>query len=248
MRYKEVLGRAAEGTLWLLFFSITLLTMTHSPSCDAAVAQKWFEFMANAGETRGASHYFDKEEEASSRSMLRAAKEASGATAFHRELAQQMNEMSVREREKRFEEIHGVPRIIEETPEMIASALKTFHEHVASVADKRWYDHALILNRRYVESVRFRIMFLRAEMFNVARAVTRMLLFLEKKAKFFGADTIGRPLRLSDLDGETLKVLQSGDLQILPFRDRAGRPVILQIGPHCGTKSYDCGLPMVSKM
>lgn len=221
--------------------------MTHSLSCDAAVAQKWFEFMANVGETRGASHYFDKEEEASSESMLRAAKEASGATAFHRELAQQMNEMSVHEREKRYEEINGVPQIIEETEDMIKAAIDDFHEHVTSITDKRWYDYARLQNRPYIEGARFRLMFLRAELFNVSRAVTRMLLFLEKKAKFFGADTIGRPLRWSDLDGETLKVLRSGDFQILPSRDRAGRPVILQIGPHCGTKRYDCGLPMVSK-
>jgi hypothetical protein len=214
---------------------------------DATVAQKWLEYMAITGETRGSLHYFDAEEEATSRSMLRAAKEASGASAFHRELAQQMNEMSVREREKRFEEMHGVPQIVDETPQMVSSTLSQFHEEVMMVKEKPWYDQALTLNRPYIEGAKFRLMFLRAEIFNVSRAVTRMLLFLEKKAKFFGAHTIGRPLQLSDLDGETMKVLRSGDFQVLPFRDRAGRPVIWQIGPHCGNKSYNCGLPMVSK-
>ena len=214
---------------------------------DAAVARKWFEYMAKTGETRGSLHYFDAEEEASSRSMLRAAKEASGANDFHRQLAQQMNELSVGDRERRFEEMHGVPRKIDETPQMISSALNEFHNHVMTVRGNPWYDHALMLNRCYIEGPKFRLMFLRAELFDVPRAVTRMFLFLEKKALFFGICTISRPLRLSDLDGETTMALQSGDCQILPFRDRAGRPVILQIGPHCGKKNYNCALPMVSE-
>ena len=213
--------------------------------CGDAVARKWFEYMARTGETRGSLHYFDAREEASSRSIIRAAEEASGANAFHHELAKQMNELSCHERERRFEEMHGVPRNIDETPQMISSALDQFHHHVMMITEKPWYDHALMLNRPYIESTKFRLMFLRAELFNIPRAATRMFLFLEKKAVFFGTHTISRPLRLSDLDGETILALRSGDFQILPFRDRAGRPVILQIGPHCGTKSYDCGLPMV---
>lgn len=213
---------------------------------DGQVAQEWFQYMATAGETRGSMHYFDAEEEASSRSMLRAAKEASGGAAFHRQLAQQMNEMSVREREKRFEEIHGVPQRIGETPDIVAAALGHFQQNIMMIREKPLYDHAVALNRSYIEGHKFRLMFIRAELFNVDKAVNRMLLFLEKKAQFFGVHTLGRPLRLNDLDVETLKVLKSGDYQILPFRDRAGRPVILQIGPQCGKKSYDCGLPMVS--
>lgn len=223
---------------------------TLSSDCDLAVAQTWFEYMANAGETRDSRHYFDAEEEASSRSILQAAKKASGATAFHREIAQQMNYMSVRERERRLEEMHGVPQIVNETPEIVDNALNRFHTQVTMEIengyDPRLYDHALALDRAYIEGRKFRLMFLRAELFEVSRAVKRMFLFLEKKTQFFGPDKLGRPLLLSDLDVTTRKVLQAGDMQILPYRDRAGRPVIWQNGLHCGRNHSDSGLHSVS--
>jgi hypothetical protein len=212
-----------------------------SDSNDHAVAQKWFEFMVNVP----ALKYLEPQDEVTSRAVLKAAKEASGESTFDRALAQQMNALSVNEREQQYEQVHGVSRIIDESPAMVATALIDFHQLVMSISAKPWYDHALTLNRPYIEGTKFRLMFLRAEIFNVARAVTRMLLFLEKKSKFFGAHTLGRPLQLDDLDDEALKVLRSGDFQILPSRDRAGRPILFQVSPHCGKKSYDCGLPLV---
>ena len=208
---------------------------------DHAVAQKWFEFMVNMP---GLKH-LDPHDEVTSRAVLQAAKEASGESAFDRALAQQMNALNVNEREQQFEEVHGVARIVEETPQLVSTALSHFRDAVTMVKHKPFYDHALTLNHAYIESEKFRIMFLRAEMFNVPKAVVRMFLFLEKKAKFFGAHTLGRPLQLSDLDEEALKVLGSGDFQVLPSRDRAGRPILFQVSPHCGKKSYDCGLPLV---
>jgi hypothetical protein len=208
---------------------------------DNAVAQKWFEFMVNMP----ALKYLEPQDEVRSRAVLNAAKEASGESAFDRELAQQMNALSVNEREQQFEEMHGVSRAINETPEMVAAALNQFHHCVMMVTEKPWYDHAVALNRPYIEGAKFRLMFLRAELFNVSKAVTRMLLFLGKKAKFFGPHTLGRPLQLGDLDEEAMKVLRSGDYQVLPSRDRAGRPILFQVSPHCGKKSYDCGLPLV---
>jgi len=209
---------------------------------DHAIAQKWFDFMVSMPALR----YLEPEDKQMSRAVLRAAKEESGGSTFDRALAQQMNALSVEEREQQFEEMHGVAGIIDETPQLVSAALAELHRQVTLIQHKPWYDHAITLNRSYIEGAKFRLMFLRAELFKVNKAVTRMLLFLEKKAKFFGMHTLGRPLLLSDLDEEALKVLRSGDFQVLPSRDRAGRPILFQVSPHCGKKSYDCGLPLVS--
>ena len=213
-------------------------------SSDHAVAQKWFEFMVNMP---GLKH-LDPQDEVTSRAVLKAAKEASGESTFDRALAQQMNALNVNEREKQFEEVHGVARIVVETPQQVSEALNDFSHVVTTVKIKPWYDHALTLNRAYIEGEKFRLMFLRAEMFNVTKAVVRMFLFLEKKAKFFGVHTLGRPLQLSDLDEEAMKVLGSGDFQVLSTRDQSGRPILFQVSPHCGKKNYDCGLPLVSQL
>lgn len=73
----------------------------------------------------------------------------------------------------------------------------------------------------------FRLGFLRAERFNAKKAATRILDFFDEKRALFGIDLLARKLRLEDLNEETIKVLESGFIQLLPGRDRAGRAVIV---------------------
>jgi hypothetical protein len=50
--------------------------------------------------------------------------------------------------------------------------------------------------------------------------------FMEEKKKLFGAETLTRPLFLSDLSKDDMVCLKSGALQALPARDSAGRAML----------------------
>lgn len=73
----------------------------------------------------------------------------------------------------------------------------------------------------------FRLGFLRAERFDAKKAATRILDYFDEKRTLFGIDLLARKLLIDDLDKETIEVLESGLIQLLPGRDRAGRAVIV---------------------
>lgn len=52
-------------------------------------------------------------------------------------LAQEMNALTVEEREQIFEEIHGIATIIEETPELIASSLQQMRLELARIPRRK---------------------------------------------------------------------------------------------------------------
>ena len=77
----------------------------------------------------------------------------------------------------------------------------------------------------YVRNVSFQLMFLRAEKYNPKLACCRMVHFFKEKRILFGSHTLGRDITLTDMDERDMELLQSGYMQILPQRDRAGRAV-----------------------
>lgn len=77
----------------------------------------------------------------------------------------------------------------------------------------------------YVRNVSFQLMFLRAEKYNAKLACCRMVHFFKEKRILFGSHTLGRDITLNDMDERDMELLQSGYMQILPQRDRAGRAV-----------------------
>jgi hypothetical protein len=142
-------------------------------------------------------------------------------------LARDLNQMSFKEREKVFERIHGVDETVEETKELVEESLVAIEEEIRKIFKKPAYDQAERRNRDYVTDRKFRLMFLRAECFDPPRAASRLVLFLERKLDLFGPDALWRPLRIDDLNDETRFVVESGRLQLMPRRDRAGRPVLV---------------------
>ena len=80
-------------------------------------------------------------------------------------------------------------------------------------------------------------MFLRAELFDVPKAVKRLLFFLQKKLELFGEQTLTRDLRLSDLSEDAQHALENGSFQLLPFRDRSGRIIFIEF-MFTGDKQY----------
>lgn len=144
-------------------------------------------------------------------------------------LASELNQMSLQERESQYEQLHGVEPvdIFQETPEFVQSKLQALEAELFKIKSKDAYEQALHMNRAYVEDPKFRLMFLRADRFNPAKAAARVVLFMEKKRRFFGVDSMCRSLTLDDLDKGDRDALESGFLQLLPVRDRAGRLVLI---------------------
>lgn len=164
---------------------------------------------------------------------------------FDRSLAQEMNQLSLSERERKCEEVHGISSFMEETPDLVYEALFELEREVAAIEPKTAYDMALKMDRSYVEGRKFRLMFLRAELFDVKKAAERMVLFLEKKLKFFGPASLVRSIQMSDLDDDDITTLKSGVFQILPSRDRSGRPILFKCS-NCGPRLYTSLLSYVS--
>jgi hypothetical protein len=140
-------------------------------------------------------------------------------------LANEMTQLSMKERDTVMQDIHGIAEPVTETPELVTQALEQLEECLAQIPRKDAYLRALYLSPDYVRDSRFRIKFLRGTLFNAEQAACRMVRHFEEKLNFFGIELLGKDIQMSDLrdlDRETLKL---GSAQWLPVRDRAGRAV-----------------------
>ena len=125
-----------------------------------------------------------------------------------------LNELSLKERETVIEELHGVSDVVHEEPEVVQSCLQKIRQEL-NLDNSTITDDAELLK------------FLRAESFDVKKAAHRFNQFAEFQKKLFGKQGT---IRYSDLTGEDIKFLQSGFMQLLPQRDRAGRAILICIG------------------
>ena len=144
-------------------------------------------------------------------------------------LAKELNELSLREREQVYYDIHGVSDVVEETEELISTKLAQLDKELSKIAQEPQaaaYYLAVSQNSGYVEDPRFRIKFLRAELLDPQRAAQRIVRYFREKQALFGSEKLAEDIALSDLDAEDLKCFESGLLQVLPLRDRAGRAVL----------------------
>jgi hypothetical protein len=82
----------------------------------------------------------------------------------------------------------------------------------------------------FIDDVNFRLRFLRCELFQVDKAVLRFINYLNLSYELFGAVALMRVVRISDLSKSELRFVRKGNYQILPYRDRAGRPVLVLLG------------------
>jgi hypothetical protein len=157
--------------------------------------------------------------------------------------AKDMFELSMNERDKVLQDVHGVADVIEETPEFIKErqaqllhelnklVAKQKHKHKQTTAA---YEQALQQNANFVQSEKFQLPFLRADRWDPTRAANRVISFLEAKLKLFGPKLLCQTICISDLNREDRKSLESGFFQLLPVRDVAGRGLV-------------CGMPMLKQ-
>jgi hypothetical protein len=141
-------------------------------------------------------------------------------------LALDLNKMSLNEREKVFEDLHGVSDIVDESPELVASCLDELELEIAKIRRRDAYIAAASKDSCYTSSRTLRLKFLRAENFDSNRAAARLVGFFETKLEIFGPDPLARDLLLSDLNEDDHKCLQSGLMTLVPAKDVAGRGIM----------------------
>ena len=142
-------------------------------------------------------------------------------------LAKELSQLSTEEREKVYDDIHGVSAPVEEEEEATARLLSELEIELNCIHEKTAYEMALALNRNYVCNRNFRVMFLRADAYDAKAAAKRMVAFFEQKLEYFGADKLVTDITLQDLTEEDLDSLESGLIQKLKDKDRAGRTVLI---------------------
>ena len=133
-------------------------------------------------------------------------------------LAQEVNRLSVNERIKALEDVHGVSEIEEEDREVLDAKLKELDSEIGQRKNKA-YQLAESYSKDYVTNRDFRLMFLRADSYEAKPAAQRMMKFFEYKLKLFGKEKLIKEITLRDLDKDDIDCLRSGAMQELLHKD-----------------------------
>jgi hypothetical protein len=153
-------------------------------------------------------------------------------------IADALKNLSLEDRERVCEDMHGVSDAINETPEFVANSLSEMQDqllmlqknaallselpcHAIQLAEQQDYN--------FVNDPRLRLMFLRADDFHPRRAAARMIRFFDLKLFLFGESKLCKVITLDDLDPYDIAMIKKGYLQTLPQRDRTGRRVDVYI-------------------
>jgi hypothetical protein len=149
------------------------------------------------------------------------------------DLAREMNELSFEEREKVLEEVHGVDKTREETPEFVAASIEAFDQALSSrsrTKRSRAMERAFFLRPglKTNNNTHFKLLFLRAEYFDAPKAADRMARYFESKLTLFGIEKLAKDITLEDLSPKDVQVgFTSGCYMVeLPLKDRSGRPIL----------------------
>jgi hypothetical protein len=155
-------------------------------------------------------------------------------------LAEELNRLSLAEREKACYDLHGVADVIEETPAGVDKCLADLEDEICKLEDnKNAYEMAKKVNPEYICGREFRLKFLRAGRFVPKNAATRLVGFLEEKLKLFGPKPLARELLLSDLNQDDMVLLRAGYFSVVPLKDSAGRVITVMIPFFRGESSLE---------
>jgi hypothetical protein len=154
--------------------------------------------------------------------------------------AKEQYEMSRDDREAATDELHGVKSRYNateyENPENHYKALIQFDNQLNNPRSgipsrlKHNYLRAMRMNSTYVSSSDFRLRFLRAEFFDVSKAIVRFCKCLNLLVELFGDASLLRQIFLSDLTKNERKLLKEGEMQLSPYRDSLGRRTFYFLG------------------
>ena len=153
-------------------------------------------------------------------------------------LSKEMYNLTFADRTAISEEIHGVRCLApEETPELLHRSLMELQQHIDLMPFKPSYDKAQefaqdpeFSKTSYVNTLDFRLKFLRCELFHAARAAIRLVKYLDLMLELYGLFALQRKVKLSDFSKQEMQILRAGYFQMFPFRDRSGRRIMSIVG------------------
>lgn len=152
-------------------------------------------------------------------------------------VAKQMTELTSQEREKVYHDLHGISEDILETVPFIRGALAEFDWELKTLQNKDAYEMARFMNPKYVEDPKFRLRFLRTDLFDAKKAALRFVRHFQAKLELFGRDKLARDIVQDDLSEEDMDTLYSCFLQVLPTRDQGGRRVTMAF-PYAKNRAF----------
>ena len=141
-------------------------------------------------------------------------------------LAQELNNLSIQERDTILADVHGISQPIEETAELVQKALTHLDRELDKIKTKLAFSQAKKESPNFVNDVNFRLKFLRAHGFREKDAAACMVSFFEAKLDLFGPNRLTREILLDDLDEEDMDLMKRGGFQILPESDQSNRVVV----------------------
>ena len=116
-------------------------------------------------------------------------------------LSAELQKLTLVEREKVTEDIHGIAEVIDETrPNFVTEKIQSFNEEIiklrrrhARITTSNYtvaYEKALFLNPQLVENdIDFKLMFLRGDNFDTEKAANRYMMYFTTKLELFGLGT-----------------------------------------------------------
>jgi len=140
----------------------------------------------------------------------------------------QEEEMTLQERNEAYEDVHGVGKAVEETPELLSNSLEEMKDCLSATdhPDKKSYLIALQKNNDYVLSDRMLLPFLRCDRFEITKATKRYFKYYAMIERVFGQEALGRDLLLTDLTPEQQQhFVDEAHVQFLRQRDSMGRAI-----------------------
>ena len=143
-------------------------------------------------------------------------------------LSAELMRLSIKHKNAIDEEIHGVHCLApEETPQFLDLSLRQLAVMLDRLPNEigKAFRQSQEFHNTYVNTLGFRLRFLRCELFDVQKAALRIANFLNLSLEYFGVYALQRSILLSDFKKNELKFMRRGRLQWLPFRDRSGRRV-----------------------
>lgn len=154
-------------------------------------------------------------------------------------VANELTRMTLLERERLLNDLHGIsdensPK--DPSPEVCAAKLKELDLELKCLSMSMFssvsvsaYNLASSIDKRYVESERFRLLFLRSHDWNVKKTAVIVAKHFQTKLELFGKELLCKNITQDDLDPTSLKLLYCGWLQELPLRDMSNRLVGIMI-------------------
>ena len=105
-------------------------------------------------------------------------------------MTRELGKLTPDEREKLYEEIHGIVNIPDEEPEFVERCLSQMEDEIQKIKKRAAYNKAHFLAPTKVKCRDFRLMFLRGTSFDPRAAAKRIVTHFHNKAELFGKQNV----------------------------------------------------------